>query len=358
MLAARMVSGQAQSTGVPPSVKEEQYDDDGEEEGAATPRRSEGFGSSEKSRLSAGDRMAARTSKRERPAADRDKAELLECWTAVGLRMQLSAMHGTQARTRARPPPPRAPPPPTARLARPPHPPTHPRPPTPFPPPSQFHEYLQRAEKEELGEMYWEALSQSGEQHDVLARRNLHVARDLEPEAQARAWVGAVAGKELPALAEAPLQPSLASGVVLCAVANAMRPGIVPKVARDSNVVGLNPEVQTRRQRENIANFLEAAAELGLERRELFNVADLHDNRNWKGVLKTILALAKADVPGYHGPRLGGSKKGYRATSMLQGRRPGGSLLVTQAGSGRDRGVSADLANERAKNAPMQSQHF
>ena len=206
--------------------------------------------------------------------------------------------------------------------------------------------------------MYWEALSQSGEQHDVLARRNLHVARDLEPEAQARAWVGAVAGKELPALAEAPLQPSLASGVVLCAVANAMRPGIVPKVARDSNVVGLNPEVQTRRQRENIANFLEAAAELGLERRELFNVADLHDNRNWKGVLKTILALAKADVPGYHGPRLGGSKKGYRATSMLQGRRPGGSLLVTQAGSGRDRGVSADLANERAKNAPMQSQHF
>ena len=73
---------------------------------------------------------------------------------------------------------------------------------------------------------------------------------------------------------------------------------------------------------------------------------------------KTILALAKADVPGYHGPRLGGSKKGYRATSMLQGRRPGGSLLVTQAGSGRDRGVSADLANERAKNAPMQSQHF
>ena len=111
--------------------------------------------------------------------------------------------------------------------------------------------------------------------------------------------------REPPALAEARLQPSLASGVVLCAVANAMRPGIVPKVARDSNVVGLNPEVQTRRQRENIANFLEAAAELGLERRELFNVADLHDNRNWKGVLKTILALAKADVPGYHGPRLG-----------------------------------------------------
>ena len=70
-----------------------------------------------------------------------------------------------------------------------------------------------------------------GKQHDADGRRFLLMpTTNPDVEEILRTWLPCVTG--LP-LAAGPLQPQLRSGVVLCSLANAIRRGVVPRVALD-----------------------------------------------------------------------------------------------------------------------------
>jgi len=76
----------------------------------------------------------------------------------------------------------------------------------------------------------------------------------------------------------------LKDGVVLCDLANALRPGTVGKINK-----GKMPFVQM----ENINSFLTGCERLGLQKIELFMTVDLYEAKNLIIVVDTILALKK-----------------------------------------------------------------
>jgi hypothetical protein len=155
---------------------------------------------------------------------------------------------------------------------------------------------LDGAGRLELVDMYWDVLCGNGSQHEEETRRVLLLPKDMSAEAQAKAWVGAVVGVALP---DGALTAVLRSGEALCDLVNVMRPGIVPRIHRGGD--------DEWRKRQNVSNFLEACVELGLHDRELFAVHNFLNNRMYAGkaVVRTLHALARMDVPGYCGPRMG-----------------------------------------------------
>ena len=71
--------------------------------------------------------------------------------------------------------------------------------------------------------------------------------------------------------------------------------------------------MRNARMRENIGQYVDACAELGVPQRELFITADLFENKNWAAVLKSIHGLARVahyDVDGFAGPHIGIRKHG------------------------------------------------
>jgi len=148
-----------------------------------------------------------------------------------------------------------------------------------------------------------------------------------------------------------PLQPLLRSGEVLCEAANAVRPGLVAKVARAELLDAMSESRRNARMRENIGQFIDACAELGVDHRELFLTADLFENKNFKAVLKSILGLARHahhNVSGFVGPHVG-----------VRGKRSAGSgVKFGVAGSGVKSGVAAAAkppSDPAAKSAEMAS---
>jgi len=171
--------------------------------------------------------------------------------------------------------------------------------------------YKKDAEQRDLADTYWAALVAREIEYDETRRRWLMV-NDLEVEQQAHVWISSLRPIPLPPMEEGPLQPLLRSGEFLCDVVNAIRPGIIPKVARADLLAAMNENRRNARMRENIGQYVDACAELGVPQRELFITGDLFDNKNWGGVLKNIHGLARLahyDVPGYKGPRIGIRKK-------------------------------------------------
>ena len=163
--------------------------------------------------------------------------------------------------------------------------------------------------KRELAEAYWATLVRDGKEFDDVARRWLVVPKDSEHEVQARLWLECLLDAPLP---PGPLQPQLRSGEVLCEAVNAVCPGIVPKVARAELLNAMSENRRHARMRENIGQFVDACAELGVAHKELFLTADLFENKNWKAVLKSVHGLARHahhGVPGFQGPHVGIRKR-------------------------------------------------
>jgi len=199
------------------------------------------------------------------PLEEPDKQELIDGWSGFALRFQLDEMRV-------------APPPPTA---------------------------TQR----DLVEAYWQALSAGGKEHDEVARRWLLIPKETNPEEAARIWISCLTGRLVP---DGPLQAALRSGELLCDMVNAIRSGIVPRVAREAQISGMSEQRRAAKCRENIGQYVDACAELGVAQRELFITADLYDDKNWKAVLKNVHGLARhchADVEGFVGPHMGIRKK-------------------------------------------------
>ena len=118
------------------------------------------------------------------------------------------------------------------------------------------------------------------------------------------------------------MQEALRSGEWLCDVANAIKPGIVPKVARSDILSAMSENRRNARMRENIGQYVDACAELGVPQRELFVTADLFENKNFKVVLKNLDGLARHchyDVPGFPGPHMGIRRKGRKAAPAAVG---------------------------------------
>lgn len=118
--------------------------------------------------------------------------------------------------------------------------------------------------------------------------------------AQVVNWASDATGTELPmaSATDAGMHEALKSGVVLCELANALRPGIIRRIERKDAPFQM---------RENISRFLAAAKELGVPNNELFDVPDLFEAKQMRQVRICLYALGRAahDLAEYKGPCLG-----------------------------------------------------
>lgn len=120
-----------------------------------------------------------------------------------------------------------------------------------------------------------------------------------------RVWIECMLGISLGA--EDSLS-ALRSGELLCDLINLIKPGIVPKIARKELLDAMPENRRHMRMRENIGQYVDACAELGVPGRELFLTADLFERKNPKAVYKSLDGLARLahhDVPGFKGPHVG-----------------------------------------------------
>ncbi len=89
---------------------------------------------------------------------------------------------------------------------------------------------------------------------------------DAQGVEEVRTWIASVLG-----LAEAPEFPSgLKDGIVLCKLANALKPGSVAKI---------NPGKLPFHRLENIESFTKFVRSLGIQDRNSFVSVDLHDEK-------------------------------------------------------------------------------
>ncbi|CAB3978108.1 myophilin-like [Paramuricea clavata] len=76
----------------------------------------------------------------------------------------------------------------------------------------------------------------------------------------------------------------LKDGVILCKLANALKPGSIKKV---------NESKMAFKMMENIGNFLAVAESLGVAKNDLFQTVDLYEAQNIPQVINGILAIKR-----------------------------------------------------------------
>ena len=117
-------------------------------------------------------------------------------------------------------------------------------------------------------------------------------------EEEVRDWVGAVLPAHADDVLVGGLGDTLKSGVVLCELANALRPKSVARISKSTMPFP---------QRENVLAFINAARELGVPERDNFDTSDLFEQSNMRQVLICVSALGRAahHVEGYSGACIG-----------------------------------------------------
>lgn len=134
---------------------------------------------------------------------------------------------------------------------------------------------------------------------------NLHGQRDAAvTQQQVLEWMAQVAGHKVPhavagAVAEQQVVDWLRTGVVLCDLVNAIKPGSVKKV---------NAGASLFKHIENITKFLDAALELGVPRADAFSASDLQQGKNIEAVIEFVIILGgvvQVSCPAFTGPKLG-----------------------------------------------------
>ena len=123
----------------------------------------------------------------------------------------------------------------------------------------------------------------------------MRLAAEADMEPSARTWIEALLGEPLP---EGPLVEQLKSGVVLCNVANAIKPGLCPTPSASK---------MPFKQMENIGAYLKACEVLKVPPFDTFQTVDLFEGKNTKAVLTNLHSLGRMAqlLPGYSGPVLG-----------------------------------------------------
>jgi len=95
-----------------------------------------------------------------------------------------------------------------------------------------------------------------------------------------RTWLEALLGETF---AEESLQEALKNGERLCKALNLVYPATIPKISSSAVVFS---------QRENISNYVKGCGRLGFNKSNLFEVADLYDNKNMTKVVENLFELA------------------------------------------------------------------
>ena len=164
------------------------------------------------------------------------------------------------------------------------------------------------ADQAALADAYWAALCEGGKEHDAATRRFLIPgAAAASPEGLVRLWISCVLGAPLPT--EGDFEPLLRSGELLCKFLNAIRPGIVPRIATYAELMEMGDSKRNAKMRENIGQYIDGCAELGLPQADLFMPDDLFEGKDFRSVVKNLEALmrfaASDSIPGYKGPLVG-----------------------------------------------------
>jgi hypothetical protein len=117
---------------------------------------------------------------------------------------------------------------------------------------------------------------------DATLKKKLDAKYDHALEEEVRAWMVG-----LGVAVEGDFMSALKSGVLLCNLANTLRPGIVKKV---------NKMKMAFMQMENIGSFLAAAHVLGVDSSESFMTVDLYEAKNPGAVLLCLAVLKRVSV--------------------------------------------------------------
>jgi len=118
------------------------------------------------------------------------------------------------------------------------------------------------------------------------------VGADLEGDI--RRWIETMSGEKF---SQPSFGKSLKNGILLCKLANGIRPGIVPRIQTASA-----PFVQM----ENINAFLNAEKVLGVPTADLFMTVDLYEEKNIGQVIRSLATLKR--ITGATSPAAGGPK--------------------------------------------------
>jgi len=113
---------------------------------------------------------------------------------------------------------------------------------------------------------------------DLKAKRDAKL--DPSNEAAARAFLESTLGTTI----EGDLGDALHDGVILCNLANALRPGLI---------TGHKPGSASFVQMENISKFLKSLAAFGFRTSDTFMTVDLYEKKNMVAVVDTLLLLKR-----------------------------------------------------------------
>ena len=121
------------------------------------------------------------------------------------------------------------------------------------------------------------------------------------------------------------MQNVLKDGVVLCHLANAIKPGSVKKI---------NAGSMAFKQMENIGNFLTFCESVQCNKSDLFQTVDLYEGTNISQVINGIFALGRRCAKIYNGPRLGPEESTVNKREFTEEQlRSGEGFIGLQAGS-------------------------
>eukprot|EP00320_Phaeocystis_rex_P009446 CAMPEP_0119059052 /NCGR_PEP_ID=MMETSP1178-20130426/3273_1 /TAXON_ID=33656 /ORGANISM="unid sp, Strain CCMP2000" /LENGTH=225 /DNA_ID=CAMNT_0007040055 /DNA_START=75 /DNA_END=749 /DNA_ORIENTATION=+ len=148
---------------------------------------------------------------------------------------------------------------------------------------------------------------------------------DHQLEAACRAWVQEVAGVVF--ADDSSLQEELKSGIVLCKLANAIRPGVCPKPSTMKAPF---------KQMENIASYLAACDVIGVPQHSQFQTVALYENKDMMQVLTNLQAVGSAaqTESGYKGPPFGAKLAKLAPREFSEGVIAAGKASTTFIGMG------------------------
>eukprot|EP01112_Ceratiomyxa_fruticulosa_P001513 TRINITY_DN116_c0_g1_i1.p1 TRINITY_DN116_c0_g1~~TRINITY_DN116_c0_g1_i1.p1 ORF type:complete len:677 (-),score=168.07 TRINITY_DN116_c0_g1_i1:1604-3634(-) len=126
-----------------------------------------------------------------------------------------------------------------------------------------------------------------------IGRSNLSspTASPTKSEDELKEWIRQVVGDDPSSTTyQQPVSDLLRSGVLLCRLANSLRPGVIRRI---NTPTFSTPTLTPFRQMENLGFFLEACRTFGMKSRQLFDASDLHAGKNLNGVVNTLYSLAQ-----------------------------------------------------------------
>jgi len=117
----------------------------------------------------------------------------------------------------------------------------------------------------------------------------------------------------------------LKDGVVLCNLANAIKPNSIKRI---------NTGNMAFKQMENIGNFLSFCKTIGCNKTDLFQTVDLYEANNIPQVINGIFALGRRCAKFFDGPRLGPEEATKNTREFTEEQlKAGHGIIGLQAGS-------------------------